>query len=163
MAGCALYRYAASGYRTMQGAYSPFGLDADPALRGWAAPDNVPPSSEVPMGSQTRVRKKAIYVWVKEDEKEQIESNAKACNKSASSFLRDLGMGYVPKSMIDHDAVGDLMQLNGDLGRLGGLLKMWLTNDEDFRGREGEMLEVTTLLSRINELREEIREKVRSV
>lgn len=115
------------------------------------------------MGSQTRVRKKAIYVWVKEDEKEQIESNAKACNKSASSFLRDLGMGYVPKSMIDHDAVGDLMQLNGDLGRLGGLLKMWLTNEEDFRGREGEALEVTTLLSRINELREEIREKVRSV
>ena len=115
------------------------------------------------MGNQTRVRKKAIYVWVKADEKEQIEANAKACKKSASSFLRELGMGYTPKSMVDHEAVSDLMQLNGDLGRMGGLLKMWLTNDEDFRGREGEMVEVATLLSRINELRDEIREKVRSV
>ncbi|OHY98770.1 hypothetical protein BC443_07170 [Salinicola sp. MIT1003] len=115
------------------------------------------------MGSQTRIRKQCIKVWVDKREKEEIEDNAKGCNHSASSFLRNLGMGYTPKSMIDHKAVGDLMQLNGDLGRLGGLLKMLLSNQEDFVGHEDKMVEVSSLLNGLNDLRNEIREKVGAI
>lgn len=116
---------------------------------------------EMMMGRQTRIRQQCIKVWVDEREKGQIEDNAKGCNHSASSFLRNLGVGYTPKSMIDHKAVGDLMQLNGDLGRLGGLLKMLLSNEQGFVGHEDKMEEVSSLLSGFNDLRNEIREKVR--
>jgi len=30
---------------------------------------------------------------------------------------------------VDHKQVEELARINGDLGRLGGLLKLWLTND----------------------------------
>ena len=30
---------------------------------------------------------------------------------------------------MDHKQVEELARINGDLGRLGGLLKLWLTND----------------------------------
>ena len=32
--------------------------------------------------------------------------------------------------ILDYQRVDDLARINGDLGRLGGLLKLWLTNDE---------------------------------
>ncbi len=115
------------------------------------------------MGSQTRIRKQCIKVWVDEQEKRDIEDNAKGCNHSASSYLRNLGVGYTPKSMIDHKSVGDLMQLNGDLGRLGGLLKMLLSNEESFVGHEDKMVEVSSLLNGLNDLRNDIREKVGAI
>lgn len=48
---------------------------------------------------------------------------------STSSYLRVLGLGYEPKSIVDNKQVEILAKINGDLGRLGGLLKLWLTND----------------------------------
>ena len=35
----------------------------------------------------------------------------------------------MPKSIVDNERVEELAKINGDLGRLGGLLKLWLTND----------------------------------
>lgn len=115
------------------------------------------------MGNQTRIRNQCIKVWVDKREKEQIEDNAKGCNHSASSYLRNLGVGYTPKSMIDHEAVGELMQLNGDLGRLGGLLKKLLSNESMYVGHEETMVEVASLLSGIANVRNDIREKVKSL
>ena len=70
-----------------------------------------------------------IVVRVTPDEKAVIESLAKQTGHSTSAYLRLLGQGYVPKSIIDHGKVMELARINGDLGRLGGLLKLWLTND----------------------------------
>ena len=70
-----------------------------------------------------------IYVWVTPDEKAVIESFAKQTGHSTSAYLRRLGQGYVPKSIVDHGQVMELARINGDLGRLGGLLKLWLSND----------------------------------
>jgi hypothetical protein len=33
------------------------------------------------------------------------------------------------RGIVDHKQVEELARINGDLGRLGGLLKLWLTND----------------------------------
>ncbi len=38
--------------------------------------------------------------------------------------------GYEAKSIVDYERVGELARISGDLGRLGGLLKWWLTDDE---------------------------------
>lgn len=81
------------------------------------------------MNKQTRKGSNPIRVWVTPEEKAQIEANAKQTGHSTSSYLRSLGLGYAPKSIIDNQQVMELAKINGDLGRLGGLLKLWLTND----------------------------------
>lgn len=77
----------------------------------------------------TRKGNTPINVWVTPDEKAAIEAFAKQCGRSTSGYLRMLGLGYEPKSIMDNARVEELAKINGDLGRLGGLLKLWLTND----------------------------------
>lgn len=38
-------------------------------------------------------------------------------------------MGYQVESIVDIEQVVELSRVNADLGRLGGLLKLWLAND----------------------------------
>jgi hypothetical protein len=76
-------------------------------------------------------RKEAIRVWVNKEEKTAIESMVDQVNSnSTSSYLRSLGLGYEPKSKLEKMAVLELAKINADQGRLGGLLKMLLTNEE---------------------------------
>ncbi len=49
---------------------------------------------------------------------------------SDSGYLRALGLDMPVKSTLDQEAILELAKINGDLGRLGGLLKMWLTNQD---------------------------------
>ncbi|MDG2642948.1 conjugal transfer protein TraJ, partial [Vibrio parahaemolyticus] len=39
------------------------------------------------------------------------------------------GQGYRIQGITDVEQVRELVRVNGDLGRLGGLLKLWLSND----------------------------------
>ena len=39
------------------------------------------------------------------------------------------GQGYKIKGVLDCEQVRELARINGELGRLGGLLKLWLTDD----------------------------------
>jgi len=77
----------------------------------------------------TRKGSTPIVVRVTPDEKAAIEEFANQCGRSTSGYLRMLGLGYLPKSIVDNERVEELAKINGDLGRLGGLLKLWLTND----------------------------------
>lgn len=70
-----------------------------------------------------------IYVYCLPDEKAQIEAIAKATGRSASSYLRAVGQGYPVHSILDYERIQELAKVNGDLGRMGGLLKLWLTDD----------------------------------
>jgi len=77
----------------------------------------------------TRKASTPIVVRVTPDEKAVIDALAKQAGQSTSAYLRILGQGYEPKSIIDNGKVMELARINGDLGRLGGLLKLWLSND----------------------------------
>jgi hypothetical protein len=109
----------------------------------------------------TRPRGKSPFkVWVTPEEKARIERLAAASGLSASTYLRTLGLGHEPKSLFDAECVGDLLKACGDLGRLGGLLKLWLSE----RPGEGAPVEdVRALLHSIGELRDQIVEKVAAV
>ena len=63
-------------------------------------------------------------------ERQTIFEKAEQCGLSASNYLRAIGLGMEVTSVIDHRKVDGLIRVNGDLGRLGGLLKLWLSNDE---------------------------------
>ncbi|MGQ7816016.1 plasmid mobilization protein [Metapseudomonas furukawaii] len=104
----------------------------------------------------TRKGTTPINVWVTPEEKAQIEELAKQTGHSMSSLLRTLGMGYLPTSVLDSKLVLELVKINADQGRLGGLLKMWLTNDERFAGFDQIQMRKTieVVLSRIQEMQQ---------
>ncbi|WP_020565904.1 conjugal transfer transcriptional regulator TraJ [Methylosarcina fibrata] len=109
----------------------------------------------------TRKNSPPIKVYCLPEERQQIESNAARVGLPLSSYLLTLGLGYEPKGVVDGDKVDDLMRINGDLGRLGGLLKLWLTND----ARTAQFGESTirALLWKIEETQAVMRDAIKSV
>jgi len=77
----------------------------------------------------TRKGSPPIKVYCLPEERKQIEINAGATGLSLSAYLLNVGMGYQVPGIVDNKQVESLARINGDLGRLGGLLKLWLTND----------------------------------
>ncbi|MCG7556061.1 MULTISPECIES: plasmid mobilization protein [Pseudoalteromonas] len=103
-----------------------------------------------------------INVYVSADEKLDITNRAKAHNLSASAYLKRIGLGYPITTTLDHQAVADLAKLNADQGRLGGLLKLWLTNDEKLSMYDKDKLPKTIeeLLQKIYSIQEVLYDKV---
>jgi hypothetical protein len=75
-----------------------------------------------------------IKVYCYPDERQTIEQQANSTGLSKSSYLLRVGMGYPIRSIVDHHQVEELVKINGDLGRLGGLLKLWLSNEKSVGG-----------------------------
>jgi hypothetical protein len=92
-------------------------------------------------------------VWCDDDEFDEIKTNAQAARLSNSEFLRNLGQGYEPKSAFDSDAIQQLAKLHADQGRLGGLLKLWLS-EKNGEGAPGKS--VRSLLEQIESLQMDI-------
>lgn len=90
--------------------------------------------ADIPLKSPPRRDSTPIYVWVTLQEKMGIQEMARTTGNSASAYLRKVGLGYEVKSVLDFEGVGELAKVNGDLGRLGGLLKLWLSNDKRLQG-----------------------------
>jgi len=67
------------------------------------------------------------------EEHQMIVSKAKATGYTASEYMRRVACGYPLPSMVDQLAVNELIQTRADLGRLGGLFKKWLTENEKTR------------------------------
>ena len=77
----------------------------------------------------TRKDRSPLKVYCRPDERERIEANARDAGMSIARFLREVGQGYRVRGIVDFEQVRELARINGDLGRLGGLLKLWLTDD----------------------------------
>lgn len=101
--------------------------------------------------------KRPINVWATAEERDEIERHARATGQPVSVYLRTLGLAYEPKSVLDAERVGELLKACGDLGRLGGLLKLWLVERP---GEGAPVADVRALLHSISELRDRIVEKV---
>ena len=106
-----------------------------------------------------------IRVWVTPEEKEGIEQIAGATGNSTSAFLRKVGLGYEVRSILDYRRAQDLVKVNADLGRLGGLIKLWLTNDKRLDGYSHAELRRLLLatLAAIERNQGEMREIIRTV
>lgn len=84
---------------------------------------------EKPIPAATR-KARHLRVPVLPAEEAQIKRLAAAAGLPVAAYLRKVGLGYRLPGILDHRRVEELARINGDLGRLGGLLKLWLTNDE---------------------------------
>lgn len=111
--------------------------------------------------SPTRKHGRHLRVPVLPDEESEIKLNASKAGLSVAEYLRRLGLGYSIQSNVCKDAILELSKINADLGRLGGLLKLWLTNDE--RVSNFTYKTIKGLLIRIGQTQNEMFEKVKSL
>ena len=114
---------------------------------------------------ETRKGNTPIKVWVTPGEKQAIETNARNCGMSNSAYLRQVGLGMPIKSILDQNSIADLAKVNADQGRLGGLLKLWLTNDEKLKlyDRAKLSMNIIKLLEEIKRLQSLLFEKATSI
>jgi hypothetical protein len=102
----------------------------------------------------TRKGSPPIKVYCLPEERGEIEAMAKASGHSTSTYLRLVGMGYRIRGVVDAEQVRELVRVNGDLGRLGGLLKLWLT--DDVRVAKFTPATILALLSKIDATQEQM-------
>jgi hypothetical protein len=100
-----------------------------------STPGNGRRGVEMPHGN-----KRILTVYVTDDEHEEIKRTASLAQKSVSEFVKMLALGFEPKSKIDQEAVLALMKVNADLGRLGGLLKLGLVDQNLDRNQANALL-----------------------
>ena len=96
-------------------------------------------------------RHRPLSVAVSARDRAAIEARAAAAGLPLSTFLRTAALGRHIRgnAALNHEAIRDLAKVNADQGRLGGLLKLWLT---DRPGRGASEFEVRRLLNEIQEL-----------
>ena len=109
----------------------------------------------------TRKNSPPIKVYCLPEVRAEIEANAKRAGISVARYLREVGQGYQVKGVMDYQYVRELVRVNGDLGRLGGLLKLWLTDDPR-TARFGDAT-ILALLGRIEATQAEMSRLMKSV
>lgn len=112
--------------------YSRYALNGNPALRGRAAAAATNRGNLMEKNEKRPTRKHGTHlrVPVLAHEKIAIVRQADAAGLTIAAYLRNVGLGYEIHGVLDYRCVEDMARVNGDLGRMGGLLKLWLTNDE---------------------------------
>jgi hypothetical protein len=81
------------------------------------------------MVRNTEKRRRHLRVPVLESEEVEIKQRATQAGMSVAAYLRAVGTSYQVRSIVDYQKVDEMAKVSADLGRLGGLLKLWLTND----------------------------------
>ena len=94
-------------------------------------------------------------------EEETIKKMAASAGLSVAAYLRNVGLGYQVRGILDNKRVEELARINGDLGRLGGLLKLWLTDDP--RTHQFGESTIRALLSKIEDTQDKMHEVMRAV
>lgn len=119
--------------------------------------DNKTPKREA---DRPRRQVPPIKVWVTDDEKGELVRRADAAGLSCAAFLRAIGLNQPIASRADLEAVRELVKLNGDLGRVAGLLKLWLA---ERRGQGARPVDVEQMMIEFRELQAGIREKMSAI
>ena len=73
----------------------------------------------------------------------------------ASRRKRVAGLSQPIRSVLDYDAIRELAKVNGEQGRLAGLLKLWL---RERVGQGAAQIEVQRLLTRVGEMQARLAE-----
>jgi len=105
-----------------------------------------------------RDRKHPLKVVVSPTERATIAIQAQNAGLSISAYLRGVGLGFQLKPLVDIHAVQDLIRVEADQGRLGGLLKLWLVEKP---GQGTSTFEVRRVLRQIEDLQMQLKALVR--
>lgn len=100
-----------------------------------------------------RPRGRRIEVWLTPDEEAEIAERAEQAGLSRSAYLRNVGLNQPVRSVVDLKAVADLAKVNGDLGRVAGLLKLWLLEK---RGQGASPVAVESMMNSFRKLQTQV-------
>jgi len=106
-------------------------------------------------GRGTRPRGMRLEVPVTLEERAEIAARAAEAGLSVSAYMRAAGLNHPVRSVLDLKAVADLVRVNGDLGRVAGLLKLWLAEK---RGQGSRPVDVEALMKDLRALQTEMRQ-----
>jgi hypothetical protein len=95
-----------------------------------------------------------LKAYLTPEDYQALKARAAQARLSISTYVQRVCRGHDVKSAIDQEAVLDLLRLKGDLGRIGGLLKLGLTGNTLDRHR------ANRLLADLEATRKQIDEKV---
>ena len=101
-----------------------------------------------------RDREHPLKTFVSPDERLTIENNARKASLTVSSYLRNAALNHPISSTADREAFLALLKVNADLGRLGGLLKLWLVARP---GQGAKVIDVRRLLHDIEETQQRMK------
>lgn len=107
--------------------------------------------------SPDKKRKVCTKSYMTESERDRIAALADQCGLSVSEFIRRVALGQEVSSKVDKEAFINLLKVNADLGRLGGLLKLALT---DGVNKIASHKEVRRILHQIEDRQEELRQLI---
>lgn len=93
-----------------------------------------------------------IRVWVTDSERARVAELATQSGLSLSAYLLASGLNRPIRSIADSEAMRDLAKVNGDLGRVAGLLKLWLAEK---RGIGAPAVDVDVMMREFRRLQRE--------
>lgn len=106
-------------------------------------------------------KQRQLRVPVLPSEEQAIKTLAASAGLTVAAYLRNVSMGYQVRGILDNKRVEELARINGDLGRLGGLLKLWLTDDP--RTAQFGASTIRALLSKIEGTQQKMHAVMRAV
>lgn len=86
-------------------------------------------------------KKKTLKSYVTQDEYNEISSNAERTRLTLSTYIRKACLGCPLPTFERQKAVRELSVVAGDLGRLGGLLKLAILNEDKHQDNTRRILE----------------------
>lgn len=92
-----------------------------------------------------------------ENEFNLIRQKASHTRLSMSAYARNLCLGYEPKSLANAQAIRELIKVNADMGRVGGLLKLWLSEPDR------NQTEVRRILNELEEAKNRLIKKIEAL
>lgn len=101
----------------------------------------------------SRPRSRRVEVWLTADEKGVVVGRANAGGLSLSAYLRAAGLNHPIRATVNTEAVARLAKVTADIGRLGGLLKLWLAERRDYGAPA---VRVSQVLDDINRLQQQL-------
>ncbi len=109
---------------------------------------------------EAKDRHRPLKAFVSPAERLAIETKAEEAGLTVSAYLRAAALGLKIESTRDHEAILALIKLNADQGRLGGLLKLWLSSRP---GEGASSFEVRRLLHQIEALQAKLDRLINSI
>lgn len=96
----------------------------------------------------------ALRAYLAPEEYRVVRARAGQARLSVSAYVKAVCLGHEVKSTADQEAILELLRLKADLGRVGGLLKMGLSENalDRYRGNR--------LLTDLEALKKQISDKV---
>jgi hypothetical protein len=96
------------------------------------------------MNSKDDSKKRTICLksYVTDAEYQHIVEVSERTCLSVSELTRRVLLGHEIRSKVDQQVFLDILKVNADLGRLGGLLKLWLSDETKAPGHEQDVRRV---------------------